>query len=332
MELNRAAGGTLRAAASLLAFLPLLLSSASSPLAKERLLVFRPEGRDFAEVVRGMDREIREDFEIGERTLASGAGVKDMAEPLRQISPRLVILMDNRVIDLYKRYQASLPDSAPPVPSISLMAASLDHEINGLKLATGIAYEIPILTSAVNLRSILKRPLPQIGIVHRDFLAGFVAGNREYCRREGMALTAVALRNQEADFVKAVRRALRTLFEEGKVDALWVPNDFALLTPELLRQVWIPMLNRYRKPVIVGVEALAQPGLGFGTLAVLPDHLELGRQLSEMILEVSASGFSVPAGTVRQPLSIIKVVNLAQARKIMGLGRERLGSVDRILE
>jgi hypothetical protein len=279
-----------------------------------------------------MNREIGEDFAVDERTLAPGAGIKDIAESLRKIGPRLVILMDNRVIGLYRRYQASLPDSVPPVPSISLMAASLDHEINGLKLATGIAYEIPILTSAVNLRSILKRPLPKIGIVHRDFLTGFVAGNREYCRREGMTLTAVALRNQEPDFTKAVRRALRTLLEEGKVDALWVPNDFALLTPELLRQVWLPMLNRYRTPVIVGVEALAQPGLGFGTLAVLPDHLELGRQLSEMILEISASGFSVPAGTVRLPLSIIKVVNLPQARKITGLGREGLGNVDRILE
>jgi hypothetical protein len=312
--------------------LPVLLCFAASSPAKESLLVFRPEGRDFDEVIRGMVREIGEDFTIGQRILAPGAGIQAIGEPIRQTAPRLVILMDNRIINLYKNYQASLPDSLPTVPSISLMAASLDHEIVGLKMATGIAYEIPILTSAVNLRNILKRPIPKIGIVHRDFLNGFVAGNKEYCQREGIALTTVVLKNQEGDFGRAIRRALRTLLEDEKADAIWIPNDNALMTPVLLREVWIPMLNRFRKPVIVGVEALAQPGLGFGTFAVLPDHRELGRQLAEMVLELSASGFAAPGGKVRQPLSIIKVVNLPQAHKIAGVGRENLANVDRILE
>jgi hypothetical protein len=312
--------------------LSLLLLLAVPGRAKEPILVLHPEGRDFDEVIRGMAREIGEDFTIEQRTIAPGAGIRAIAEPLRQTAPRLVILMDNRIISLYKSYQSSLPDSIAPAPSVSLMAASLDHEIVGLKSATGIAYEIPILTSALNLRDILKRPLPKIGIIHRDFLKDFVAGNREYCRREGIALTTVVLKDKEEDFGKAIRKGLRTLFEDENVDALWVPNDNALLTPALLREVWIPMLNRFRKPVIVGVEALAQPGLGFGTFAVLPDHTELGRQLAETVLELSASGFSIPGGKVRQPLSIIKVVNLPQARKIAGVGRENLGSVDRILE
>ncbi len=313
-------------------FLSLWLFLVATACAKDPVLVFRPEGGDYDAVIRGMGREIGEDFTIGQQTLAPGAGIQAMAEPIRRTAPRLVILMDNRIINLYKSYQASLPDSVPPVPSISLMAASLDHEIVGLKLATGIAYEIPILTSAVNLRDILKRPLPKIGIIHRDFLSDFVAGNKEYCRQEGIALTAVVLKNQEENFGKAIRKGLRTLFEEEQVDALWVPNDNALLTAALLRDVWIPMLNRYRKPVIVGVEALAQPGLGFGTLAVLPDHTELGRQLAEIVVELSTAGFAAPDGKVRQPLSIIKVVNLPQAHKIAGVGRENLGSVDRILE
>jgi hypothetical protein len=310
----------------------LVLLLASFPGAKEPLLVFRPEGSDFAEVVRGMEREIGDDFMIGQRILATGASIEDIAGPLRQTAPRLVILMDNRTLNLYKRYQSALPDSVRPIPSISLMAASLDREMDGLKLATGIAYEIPIITSALNLRSILGNRLPKIGIIHRDFLADFVSGNKDYCQREGMTLVAVSLRNKEEDLRKAVRKALRTLFEDENVDALWVPNDNALLAPELLREVWIPMVNRYRKPVIVGVETLVQPGLGFGTFAVLPDHTELGRQLAEMVLELSASGFAMPGERIRQPLSVIKVMNLPQARKFAGVRRENLGNVDRILE
>jgi hypothetical protein len=316
----------MRTAAPILFLLTTLLA------AKEPILVFRPEGGEFAEVVRGMEREIGDDFAIGQRTLAPGASIADMAGPLRQAAPRLVVLMDNRIINLYKRFQASLPDSVPPPRSISLMAASLDREMEGLKLATGIAYEIPILTSTVDLRGILGKSLPRIGVIHRDYLSDFVSANKEYCRREGMALVHVSLKNKEEDFRKAVRKALRTLFEDEKVDALWVPNDNALLAPDLLRDVWIPMVNRYRKPVIVGVEALVQPGLGFGTFAVLPDHTELGRQLAEMVLELSASGSAAPGERIRQPLSVIKVMNLPQVRKFAGVGRESLGNVDRILE
>jgi hypothetical protein len=314
---------------SALAFLAALAAVSG---AKEPVLIFRPAGQAFDDVVRGMEREAGEDFAIGQKTLAPGASIADMQEPLRRSAPRLVILMDNRIVNLYKRYQASLSDSASPVPSISLMAASLDREMDGLKLATGIAYEIPIITSALNLRGILKRPLPKIGVIHRDFLAEFIARNKEYCRREGIALADIPLRNQEGDMRIAVRKALRALFEEEKVDALWVPNDNALLTADLLRGVWIPMVNRYRKPVIVGVESLVEPGLGFGTFAVLPDHTELGRQLAEMALDWSASGFAMPAERIRQPLSVIKVMNLPQARKFAGVDAKNLGSVDRILE
>jgi hypothetical protein len=313
-----------------LAFSVLLLAAPLS--AKDTLLILRPEGRDFSDAVRGLMREIGEEFTISQRTLGSKAGIADVAEPIREIGPRLVVLMDNHIIHLYRRYQSSLPDSVAPTPSLSLMAASLGREMRGLRLAAGIAYEVPIVTSALGLRSVVGRPLPRIGIVHREFLASFVAGNTEYCRREGMTLVAAELRNKEPDFRMAVRRSLRTLLEEEKVDALWVPNDNSLLAPDILRDVWIPLVNRHRKPVIVGVEALAQPGLGFGTFAVLPDHTELGRQLAEMVLDISAAGYAVPDGQVRQPISVIKFLNLPQARKFAGMGRERLGSVDRILE
>jgi hypothetical protein len=305
----------------------------TAPLcAKDALLILRPEGRDFSDAVRGLTREIGEEFTIGQRTLGSKAEVADVAGVIREIRPRLVVLMDNPVIRLYRRYQASLPDSVAPTPSLSLMAASLDREMRGLRLAAGIAYEVPIVTSALGLRSVVGRPLPRIGIVHREFMAGFVAGNAEYCRREGITLVAAALRNKEPDFRKAVRKSLRTLLEEEKVDALWIPNDNSLLAPDILRDVWIPLVNRHRKPVIVGVEALAQPGLGFGTFAVLPDHTELGRQLAETVLDISSAGYAIPDGQIRQPISVIKVLNLPQARKFAGTGRERLGSVDRILE
>ncbi len=314
-----------------LALIALLLAA---PLARAGgyAMVFRPKGDDFVNVVRAMQREIADDITIQQVVLAPDAKTPEMAEPLRQTRPRIVILMDNRVISLYKHYLATLPDSTPPIPCISLMAASVEREIAGMKQAWAIEYEIPILTSAVNLRGVLEKPLPRIGILHREYLSRFVSENAGYCRREGIEFATIVLKNKEDDFARSVRQGLKTLFEDKKIEALWVPNDNALLTADLLRDVWIPLVNKYKKPVIVGVEALARPDLSFGTFAVLPDHAELGRQLADMVLEVSDSSLTDKAGRTRQPLSIIKVIDLPQAKKFFGGEPKHLENVDKVLE
>lgn len=312
--------------------LMLLLLSPLPGCSRASLLVFRPEGKDFTEVIAGLKKEIGEDYDIQEQLIAGESRTQDMEFRIRKVNPRLIVLMDNRIINLYRRYQATRPDTEAVTPSISLMAASVEREIAGLKAAAGISYEIPILTSALNLRSVINRPIPRIGIVHREFLRDFVAKNSGYCRKEGIDLAAVSLGNREADFKKSVKTALTTLFENRKIDALWVPNDNALLTPEIIKEVWIPLINKHRKPVMVGVETLVNPKLSFGTFAVLPDHVELGRQLAEKILEISDSGFKLEAGAVDQPLSVIKTVNMRQARTFLDVGTARLGSVDKILE
>lgn len=299
---------------------------------KKPLLVLRPEGKAFNEVVTGLEKEIGDEYIIQVHLVPEGSGPGDMDSRIRQVKPKLIVLMDNRIIKLYRKYQGSLPDSAAVTPSISLMAAFLEKEVNGLKAATGISYEIPIVTSALNLRAIIKRPIPKVGVVHREFLRNFISENTGYCRREGIRLAAVSLGNREENFKKSVKKSLDSLFEAEKIDVLWVPNDNILLSPEIIKDVWIPMINKHRKPVIVGVETLVNPNLGFGTFAVLPDHAEMGRQLAEKILEISDSDFNVDNGTVNQPLSVIKTINMRQARKFLGLGTEGLGSVDMVLE
>lgn len=294
--------------------------------------MLRPEGQHFADVVRGLKAELGDEHDILEHLAVEGAKMSEIADQIRKVKPRLVILMDNRIIQVYRKYQASLPDTGATTPSISLMAASLDVEIAGLRRATGISYEIPIVTSVLNMRSLANKPIPKIGIIHREFLRAFIAENSVYCRKEGIAIAAVSLRNKEHDFEASVRKALTSLLEVEKVDALWIPNDNVLLSPEILRKVWIPMLDKQKKPAIVGVESLVTPKLGFGTFAVLPDHLELGKQLAQRVLEISDAGYLVESGTVQRTLSVIKVLNLRQARKIISIDKARLGSVDIVLE
>lgn len=312
--------------------LSLLLLFPISAYPKKPILVFRPEGKAFDEVVMGLEKEIGDEYAILAHLVAERSGAGDMDSRIRQVKPKLIVLMDNRTINLYRKYQGSLADSAAVTPSISLMAAFLEKEIMGLTAAAGISYEIPIVTSALNLRTIIKRPIPKVGVVHREFLRNFIAENTGYCKREGIGLAAVSLGNREANYRKSVKKALDKLFEEEKIDALWIPNDNVLLSPEIIKDVWIPIINKFKKPVIVGVETLVNPKLSFGTFAVIPDHLELGRQLAEKILEISNSNFDVGNGTVNQPLSVIKTINLRQARKFLNLGTDGLGSVDKVLE
>ncbi len=327
---KRSAKSTVRSVARVCLFLFLLVTAPGHAI--ETLLVFRPEGKDFTEVLKGMKSELQGEYRIEEWLITADLKPEDMDIRIKQANPKLIILMDNWIINLFKKYQYALPDSAAVIPSVSLMAISLEKEIAGLKRATGISYEVPIITSAVNLRNIIGKPIPKIGVVHREFLNGFIADNSGYCKKEGIEIVSVALKNKEEDFKGSVKNALELLFQDRKIDVLWVPNDNVLLSVDIIKTVWLPLIHKYQKPVIVGVETLVNPALGFGTFAVLPDHVELGKQLAGKILEISDSGFKVQSGSVNQPLSVIKILDLAQARKILNLGKERLGSVDKVME
>lgn len=261
---------------------------------EESILIIRSPGTNFDDAAKGIVEELGDNVVVNQVLMNTTITSDSIQSVIARYSPKMVVLMDNKAINIFKEYQWNLPDSAVVIPSISLMAVMIEKAIEGMKNAVGISYEIPIVTSAVNLRAVVKKPMRKIGVIYREFMSDFVCRNAEYCRKEGIELVPVVLPNKSFfGYSFRISNGLKKLFCKEKVDALWIPNDNALLKSGLITDEWAPAINKYEKPAIVGVEALVDPRLNMGTFAVLPDHRSLGNQAAGFILEVKDNGWRI---------------------------------------
>lgn len=294
------------------------------------LLVIRAAGQTFDETIRGMTGELDAAFAISEFIVTTATTDSDIAGRITTTAPAVIVLMDNRAIDLYKSYQQKRRDSVS-VPALALMGISVDHAIRGCTNTTGISYEIPIVTSMVNLRSVLKIPIKKVGIIHRRFLDDFIRRNRPFCAKEEFELVEFVMADTAIINPSMIKKGLDFLLKEKKVDAIWVPNDNAILTPDIITGAWAPVLSRSRIPAVVGVEVLVRPELDMGTFAVLPDHAALGQQAAARIFDISTNGWKTDGMRVQPPISVIKVVNGDRAQRLFGIGPAALSDVDKVL-
>jgi hypothetical protein len=301
----------------------------SAPVyAKDPLLVIRTEGKDFEEAVTGIRQETEEDFSVNEMIVRRSTGVEEISGKMGAISPKLVVLMDNISISLYKKYQAN---SGNTVPSVSLMASFTDIAIEGIKNAAGIFYEVPVVTSIVNLRSVMPAvKFRTVGAVYRKFMDPLITINGSYCQKEQIELVKYPIPNK-GDTAAELKKGLEILAQKKHVDALWVLNDSVLVNRELLSGVWLPFAREFEKPIIVGVEILVQPRFNFGTFAVIPEHVELGGQAGEMIYDIMDNNWQTEDIGIEQPRSVYKILNLEQAERLFNVDEEQLNIVDKIL-
>jgi hypothetical protein len=299
--------------------------------AKEPIVIIRQEGRAFDDAVKGLCDELNGQFAIKEIIVDKRVSERGVNEKIRSINPKLVILMDNIAIGFYRKYQATLADGELPAPSISLLGVMINDAIAGLKNAEGISYEVPIVTSVISLRMIIGTPMRNVGVVYREFFKEFMSDNNVYCKKENIEITSIELPNKSGSYRDLLKKALVSIMEK-KVEAIWVPNDNVILQPDLIMNVWIPMVKKHKIPVIVGVEALVTPQLNLGTFAVLPDHVALGSQAGGMVFDIMENNWIVSANKVDPPLAVYKIINLKQAKQLFNVTDEKLKSIDKKLE
>ncbi|MBN1982065.1 MAG: hypothetical protein JW795_11070 [Chitinivibrionales bacterium] len=308
-----------------------ILTFLGVPQGSESILILRSAGIIFEETAKSLSNEIAENFSVRDVVINETFSIESLQQEISQVSPRLIVLMNNAAIKLYKRYCETLSSSQQPTASLSIMGVYIEKSIEGLKNAAGISYEIPVVTSAANLRSILNMPVTKIGVIYREFMADFFQKNRRYCEAENMWLVERMIAKDENDYPAALEKNLKELLQQEKVEVIWIVNDNVFLKPDLIAQVWKPLLNKYKKPAIVGVESLVQPDIGLGTFAVLPDNIALGIQAAEMIYMASENGWKLTA-TVVPPLSVTKIVNMKLLTDYFKGKSFKLLNIDKVLQ
>jgi hypothetical protein len=296
---------------------------------KNNILVVRHPGEDFDQVVKGINDELSDGFNITEFVISQQTELKDLTNYININVPDLLVLMDNKPINLYKKYlDTEKPEN--PLPSVSLMGVLIKNAIKDLKNASGITYEIPVVTSIVNLRSILGIEMEYIGVIHRKYMTEFVNDNTRFCKKEGINIINSILPNKSNNYSKILLKNLNYLIQDKNIEVLWVPNDNILLHPDLLNDVWIRTVKKFEIPVVVGVEVLVDPKLNFGTFAVLPDHTSMGVQASEMILRIKNNGWNASSIPVEPPVAVYKIINYKQVKNMFNVKESQLYQVDKI--
>jgi hypothetical protein len=212
------------------------------------------------------------------------------------------------------------------------MGILVGNAISGIENAEAISYEIPIVTSVINLRLLIGTPIRKVGIVHRELMKNLIEQNREACARENINIICRVIPNKAGSLSLPLKKAINELLTDEHVDALWIPNDNILISPAFLTEVWIPQVNKFKKPVIVGIEVLASPSLDFGMLAVIPDHNALGVQAASLIINAKENNWKVHTGNVDPSLSVYKILNLRKAQELYNIKKENCKNIDKILE
>jgi len=305
------------------------IARSSNPSAKETILVCMPETPQTLEVWSGLRDELARNYSLVALRVEDRASRAVIEEGIRRHQPASIVLMNNPTVAAYNEYQHNARNTSFP-PVVIVMTSFLDAGRLQVSGATGISYEVPLITVVTNLRKLIDRPIDRIGVIHRPELSAFVDRQAALAAREQIGVVREVVGSSPN--ASELKRALRRLKE--RAGAVWVLNDDHLLSPKLITEAWLPGLNeRPWSPTIVGAASLVSPLQSFGTFAVLPDHAALGAQAASIVFDIADNGWALPTDLQAQlPVSTTTTLDLAQVRERFSLRDDALRQVDRVLD
>lgn len=293
----------------------------------EAVLVLLPRSVHTQEVWESLNDELSESFDVVTRPVSDATTEDDLAREISAVGPRCIVLLGSGPMNLYQKYQRLHPGPFPP--AVVVMASFFEELRPLFRNTTGIAYEIPGITTFVNLRSFIHRPVQRVGVIHRPLFAEYIRKQRDLAAVEHVDLVPLEVSDEPGP--SEIRRALVKLTRREQVDAIWVLNDNVLLEPELIAKAWLKVLHKHPVAVVVGVASLVDTRLNFGSFAMLPDHSALGVQTANLVFKLSEENWDASGTPVELPLSVLSVVDLPWTRRHFQFREEALDRIDRVV-
>lgn len=294
------------------------------------ILIAAPGIADFQAVRERLVSEVQSDYNISTLVVSSQTSVKDLAAALEKTAPKCIVLMNNTTVNLYREYQRAQREGRPFPAALIVMTSFLEELQPTLVNATGVAYEVPGVTAFMDLRAIMKRPLRRIGVVFRPMFANLVTRQKTLATREHFDLIPAAIPKQAT--TADVKRALKSLLQDSKVDALWMLNDNELINSADFLQTWRTESTEANVPLIVGVPTLVDARTPLGSFAVVPDLDGLGLQAANLVFELADDDWNAADHRVQLPHSVRTIADAKQMRERFGISDDLAHLVDRVVE
>jgi len=309
----------------------LFFFTSESIYANENILILRSNFESFSFISRGIKDDIGDMLNIQEIIIDGKTSPAEIENIISNNQPELVVLIGNRAISKYARFQKIKEgDEQTFPPSIVLSAIYLDKAIHKLTNAIGIRNEIPIVIGTFHIRSIVKTPIKKVGVIYSEWMEELIELDKIYTDLEKFELITKKVPNRVS--ATQLQYALLGILNSD-IDVLWIPNDNLLLTPKLIQNVWMPILKKSKLPIVVGVDELTVSALNFGTFSLTPDYYALGIQAAQMVTNIQENKWKIEKEGLVVPISVVKLLNLKLTqRKQILLNEEMLDQIDHIIK
>lgn len=294
----------------------------------DAVLVFLPASAATRQAWQSLRDELGDSFDVITREVSEASTDTDIEREIQAVQPRCLMLLGNSASKLYLAYQHHHP--GPFLPAVVLMTSFFEQQYALFQNVTGVSYEVPGITTFVNLRTFMYRPIQRVGVLHRQLFRTYVEQQARLASLEQVQLVPIEMSRNPGPH--EIRKGLDRLIHDEQVDAIWVLNDNVLLKPELIAKGWLAMLHKNPIAVVVGVGSLVDARLHFGSFAMLPDHGALGVQASNLVFRLRDEGWSAKAVPPELPLSIQSVVDLEWTRAHLQFREDAIDRIDRIVE
>lgn len=294
----------------------------------DAVLVFLSASTATRQAWQSLHDELGDSFDVITRDVSDRSTEEEIEREIQGVRPRCLMLLGNLASNLYLRYQQHR--AGPFLPAVVLMTSFFEDQYPLFENVTGVSYEVPGITTFVNLRTFVHRPIQRVGVLHRQLFGAYVERQARLARLEQIQLVSIEMSRSPGP--REIRRGLDRLIRKERVDALWVLNDNVLLKPELIAKGWLETLHENPIAVVVGVGSLVDARLHFGSFAMLPDHSALGVQASELVFRLREKDWNAASVPPELPLSIQSVVDLGWTRAHLQFREEAIDRIDRIVE
>jgi len=298
----------------------------------DAVFIITANGSIFDQARNELVNELRDEFTVSISEINESATIEEIATLFNtKGTPNAVVLIGNNAIRMYLKYSAQYKEKTDGIQVVTILALDVQRAVSGIPNVNAISYETPMVTALVNFRRVLDKPIDRVGVVYRKAYREFVEKQARFCRKENIEIRGQEIGDDAGKHLNEITEALKTLLKKDPVDALWIVNDNILLKPELLGNVWLPALKKNKVPLIVGVEALANPKLNFGTFAVIPDPVALGEQAAEIIFDLKFDNWNHKGIMIHPAISTYSVLNVKKATEFTDLEKLKTFEVSKVL-
>jgi len=126
---------------------------------KDTVLILSSGNTLFNDTINSIADDLRNDFIIDKLIITKKTGLNILKHKIDSKPPNALILLDNGSILFLKKFQKIFHTDKYIIPSVSILAINVEYFIKDLKKSIGIAYEVPIVTSLINLRMLFKNKI-----------------------------------------------------------------------------------------------------------------------------------------------------------------------------